>query len=76
MDADSMISRSNTTLGAPDFFAMTRLMFEAYVSQKAQSYVMAIFDETLSRFAVDESYLTAKVTETVDVTVFSMLDVS
>jgi hypothetical protein len=51
-------------------------MFEAYVSQKAQSYVMAIFDETLSRFAVDESYLTAKVTETVDVTVFSMLDVS
>jgi hypothetical protein len=51
-------------------------MFEEYVSQKVQSYIMAIFDETLSRFAVDEIYLTAKVTETVDVTVFSMLDVS
>lgn len=37
---------------------------------------MASFDETLSRFAVRIHYLTAKVTETVEVTVFSILDVS
>jgi hypothetical protein len=36
----------------------------------------ANYGRTLSRFAVDRVHLTEKVTETVDVTVFSMLDVS